>query len=261
MPRAARAPPWPGCWWRAARSPRTSWPGPSPSATGFPTWIWTAYELDPVAANLLGPGASRRYSAVAISFSGDRLLVAMADPADPLSIQDIAELTQREVVPAVAPEAAILAVAERLPLPVPEGGPVAVPTEEPPEAAPVPQLLREEPAPARGRAEGARGPAGRARGHPRAPGRGRGRRGGRDDARARAREPPGPAGRRRGGAIAGARRGPPPGGPGAGRGRRAGQASPGSGRGRACRAAARAVAAGGSRARPRGVARRCRPGP
>ncbi len=95
-----------------------------------------AYEVEPAAANLLGPVASRRYQAVGISCAEDTVLVAMADPADPLSIKDIAELTGMSVVPAVAPAPAILALVELLPLPDTERGPVGVPTEAAPAEAP-----------------------------------------------------------------------------------------------------------------------------
>ena len=84
-----------------------------------------AYEVEPAAANLLGPAASRRYQAVGISCAEGTVLVAMADPADPLSIKDISELTGMSVVPAVAPAPAILALVDLLPLPDTERGPVA----------------------------------------------------------------------------------------------------------------------------------------
>src|ERR687889_746516 len=49
------------------------------------------------------PDAIKRYQAVPISFAGDRtLLVAMADPANVLAVDDIAVMTGYEVRPAVA---------------------------------------------------------------------------------------------------------------------------------------------------------------
>ncbi len=95
-----------------------------------------AYDVQPAAANLLGPTASRRYLAVGISCEAGSVLVAMADPADPLSVKDISDLTGMEVVPAVAPAPAILALVDRLPMPDTQRGPVAVATEAAPAEAP-----------------------------------------------------------------------------------------------------------------------------
>jgi hypothetical protein len=95
-----------------------------------------AYDVEPAAANLLDPAASRRYQAVGIACAEGSVLVAMADPADPLSIKDISELTGMSVVPAVAPAPAILALVDQLPLPGTERGPVALPTEAAPTEAP-----------------------------------------------------------------------------------------------------------------------------
>ena len=49
-----------------------------------------------------GPGLAARYAAVPIAFEGDRLVVAMADPANVLAIDDIRAITGREVIPKVA---------------------------------------------------------------------------------------------------------------------------------------------------------------
>jgi hypothetical protein len=74
------------------------------------------YELDPAAANLIKPTVARRYSSVPVGLVGGALLVAMADPADALGVNDIAVMTKLEVVPAVAARPAIEALLERLPL-------------------------------------------------------------------------------------------------------------------------------------------------
>jgi type IV pilus assembly protein PilB len=61
------------------------------------------FKVDMGAANLVGNSAAKRYEAVPVAFVGDRaLLVAMADPANVLAIDDIALLTGYEVRPAVA---------------------------------------------------------------------------------------------------------------------------------------------------------------
>src|SRR3954449_3656831 len=61
------------------------------------------YRVDPDAAKLVTPAAVKRYQAVPVGFAGDRtLLVAMADPANVLAIDDIAVMTGYEVRPAVS---------------------------------------------------------------------------------------------------------------------------------------------------------------
>jgi hypothetical protein len=80
------------------------------------------YEIDPAAANLIKPTVARRYSSVPVGLVGGALLVAMADPADALGVNDIAVMTKLEVVPAVAPRPAIEALLERLPLTEPGAG-------------------------------------------------------------------------------------------------------------------------------------------
>jgi type IV pilus assembly protein PilB len=73
------------------------------------------YRVDPDAAKLVTPAAVKRYQAIPVSFSGDRtLLVAMADPANVLAVDDIAVMTGYEVRPAVASPADIEGLLERL---------------------------------------------------------------------------------------------------------------------------------------------------
>ena len=63
----------------------------------------TQYRMDPSAAKLVTPAAVKRYQAIPVSFVNDRtLLVAMADPANVLAVDDIAVMTGYEVRPAVA---------------------------------------------------------------------------------------------------------------------------------------------------------------
>ena len=74
------------------------------------------FDLDPAAANLIKPTAAKRYQAVPVGFLGKGLLVAMADPADALGVNDIAVMTKLEVRPAVAARPALDALLESLPL-------------------------------------------------------------------------------------------------------------------------------------------------
>jgi type IV pilus assembly protein PilB len=73
------------------------------------------YKVDPDAAKLVTPAAVKRYQAVPVSFVSERtLLVAMADPANVLAVDDIAVMTGYEVRPAVASAADIEWLLERL---------------------------------------------------------------------------------------------------------------------------------------------------
>ncbi|MDX6702932.1 MAG: type pilus assembly protein PilB [Baekduia sp.] len=61
------------------------------------------FHVDMSAANLIAPAASKRYEAVPVAFVGERgLLIAMADPANVLAVDDIALMTGYEVRVAVA---------------------------------------------------------------------------------------------------------------------------------------------------------------
>jgi type IV pilus assembly protein PilB len=61
------------------------------------------FHVDMSAANLIAPAAAKRYEAVPVAFIGERgLLIAMADPANVLAVDDIALMTGYEVKVAVA---------------------------------------------------------------------------------------------------------------------------------------------------------------
>ncbi len=61
------------------------------------------YDLDMGAANLLNSEASKRYQSVPIGFADDgTLLLAMADPTNVLTIDDVAMMTGRRVKPVAA---------------------------------------------------------------------------------------------------------------------------------------------------------------
>src|ERR1700757_2167666 len=63
----------------------------------------TVFDLDMGAVNLLNVGAAKRYKAVPIGFTDDgTLLLAMADPTNVLTIDDVAMMTGRRVRPVAA---------------------------------------------------------------------------------------------------------------------------------------------------------------
>jgi hypothetical protein len=80
-----------------------------------------AFEVNPAAANLIDAEAARRHGAVPVGFFGQKLMVAMADPADAPGIDEIAALSGHEVRPAVASRPALDALLESLPLDQPAG--------------------------------------------------------------------------------------------------------------------------------------------
>ncbi len=70
---------------------------------------------DMQAANLISIPAAKRYEAVPVAFIDDRtLLVAMADPANVLAVDDIALLTGKEIRPAVTSREDIQGLISRL---------------------------------------------------------------------------------------------------------------------------------------------------
>jgi type IV pilus assembly protein PilB len=73
------------------------------------------FKPDMMAANLISIPAAKRYEAVPVSFVDERtLLVAMADPANVLAVDDIALLTGKEIRPAVTSREDILGLISRL---------------------------------------------------------------------------------------------------------------------------------------------------
>jgi hypothetical protein len=76
----------------------------------------TGFQVEPAAANLIKPTVAKRYQAVPVAYLGSGLLVAMADPADTLGVNDIAVMTKLEVRPAVAARPALQELLEALPL-------------------------------------------------------------------------------------------------------------------------------------------------
>jgi hypothetical protein len=94
------------------------------------------FEIDPAAANLISPPLARRYQAVPVAFLDGGLLVAMADPADALGVDDIAVMTKLDVRQAVAPRPVLEALLDALPLDEPEGFHAEPAVQPAPEEAP-----------------------------------------------------------------------------------------------------------------------------
>jgi type IV pilus assembly protein PilB len=73
------------------------------------------FQVDMGAANLVTTGTAKRYNAVPVAFADKRtLLLAMADPANVLAVDDIAIMTGYEIRVAVAPPDDIAALVSRL---------------------------------------------------------------------------------------------------------------------------------------------------
>jgi type IV pilus assembly protein PilB len=76
----------------------------------------TAFPIDMGASNLIDSAAAKRYEAVPVAFTEDKraLIVAMADPANVLAVDDIAMLTRLDVRPAVASREDVATLVARL---------------------------------------------------------------------------------------------------------------------------------------------------
>lgn len=74
------------------------------------------FEVDMSATNLLSRASASRYAALPVAFDEDgALVVAMADPADPLASSDIAVMTKLDIKPVVATATGIEAFLSALP--------------------------------------------------------------------------------------------------------------------------------------------------
>ncbi len=75
----------------------------------------SVFHVDMSAANLVNPQAAKRYEAIPVQFVGERgILIAMADPANVLAVDDIALMTGYEVRVAVASREDIKTLISRL---------------------------------------------------------------------------------------------------------------------------------------------------
>jgi type IV pilus assembly protein PilB len=70
-------------------------------------------QLDPSAIALVSESVARKHNCIPIGFDEDRLVVAMADPANILALDDIRAMTKRDVKSVVATKAEILAAIGR----------------------------------------------------------------------------------------------------------------------------------------------------
>ena len=70
--------------------------------------------VDPAAAALIPEALARRYAAIPIGFEGEKLVIAMADPANVLAIDDIRAISGREVVLKVATRSDVEAAVSRI---------------------------------------------------------------------------------------------------------------------------------------------------
>ena len=75
----------------------------------------SVFTVDMAAANLIDTAAAKRYSAVPVAFDGERgLVLAMADPANVLAIDDLGLITGYEIRPAVASPEDVAGLISRL---------------------------------------------------------------------------------------------------------------------------------------------------
>jgi len=80
---------------------------------GLPFVDLSDYPVDSGAVVLLPDAVARRHIALPIGFDGERIVVAMADPANVFALDDIRSMTRREVKPVVATRADLLAAINR----------------------------------------------------------------------------------------------------------------------------------------------------
>lgn len=70
--------------------------------------------IDPSAAGLIPESLARRYGAIPYTFEGDKLVVAMADPANVIALDDIRAVSGREVMARVSTRSDIEAAISRV---------------------------------------------------------------------------------------------------------------------------------------------------
>jgi type IV pilus assembly protein PilB len=70
--------------------------------------------IDPTATALIPEALARRFTAIPIAFEDDQLVVAMADPANVLAIDDIRAITGMEILPKVAIRSEVEAAISRM---------------------------------------------------------------------------------------------------------------------------------------------------
>jgi len=80
---------------------------------GLPFVDLTDYPVDGSAVAAIPDSVSRRYTALGIGYEEGRIVVAMADPANVIAVDDIRSLTGREVKPVVGTKADIVTAINR----------------------------------------------------------------------------------------------------------------------------------------------------
>lgn len=70
--------------------------------------------IDPTAAALIPDNIAKRYAALPVLFEGEKLVVAMADPANVLAMDDIRAISGMEIIPRVAPRSAVESAIARM---------------------------------------------------------------------------------------------------------------------------------------------------
>jgi hypothetical protein len=116
---------------------------------GLPYLDLEVYEVDPVAANRVSPQAARQHRCVPVGYSGARLVLAVADPADAAGAGMLAGLEGVKTLAAVACGPALDELIARLPLPQPAGELEAVEDPAAPEPPPTEPVVEPEPEAAR----------------------------------------------------------------------------------------------------------------
>ena len=81
--------------------------------TGYDLISLNNRQMDMTAVGLIPPELSKRYSAVAIGFEGDELLVAMLNPNDILAIDDLSLITGYKIRPVVVSDDELRAVVDQ----------------------------------------------------------------------------------------------------------------------------------------------------
>jgi len=108
---------------------------------GLPSITVTDLDVDPDVVRLVPPSIARKHEVLPVRRDGSTLTLAMADPTNVFAIDDVAFLTNLQVVPVVASQAAIRRAIER------SYGPAAAVT-PPGEDAPSVEVVGAEPGPA-----------------------------------------------------------------------------------------------------------------
>jgi type IV pilus assembly protein PilB len=81
---------------------------------GIPSITLTQLDIDPEVIKLVPPQIARKYEVLPIKRTGNALTLAMADPTNVFALDDVAFMTNLQVLPVVASQGAIRQAIERL---------------------------------------------------------------------------------------------------------------------------------------------------